>query len=363
MWDIASGLARKLTNILQELESAMTMTIANPDTKEVVFTQTKRSFSMHTTLLSSISGLVSVFSMFTITTASAQADNSRVRAIHDAFMQRDFASMTALTKSVLMGNAPRYVEENLLRLTAAAFKQNHGALPADWKLPSDIQNFRVVVGNRQMESSQSYRVRVTVDVPSKAFFSQIKITKYPDVLVLDTASGAGVRRVDEDLEDGKVKVNVIGQNTPEPVREGLYFFHLETTDGRKSDGWFLMSDHVPLETPKIVSPAVGETLSTGRPSFTWRSLTRRDPDETLSLAFSLGKTTADGTGWKSLFETYEHHAFSTQLTLGEGLASQAPVLENGRYTVVVNYMQTRKFGDMYLKKESMTSRSFYVDRK
>lgn len=288
--------------------------------------------------------------------AASPLDNA-----HEAYVKGDFAKLTTEIREALK-EQDAVVTRNALALLAKAYEVRGGAgLPVDWKLPPEIREMKVAVSRVHSPQSDEYGIEIRGAQTEKGMIRQLQLVRYPDHVVLDKQRGVGEWTEELDPDNGP-EYELDGARSAGPVPEGLYLVNLELKTGAVTRGWVIVSDLVSTETPVVTAPFVGQTFSTGNPSFRWTDF--RSPQykshelRTLWLGVARPSPT-----WTEVWSHFFVHPRLTETTIGlDPEAHGAKALENGRYTFYVNYKESRRLGDVLMQRKSVTATPFFVKK-
>ena len=279
-------------------------------------------------------------------------------AAHKAYLENDFQTTTKEVVSALKSERGD-VRSNALALWRNAL-MNHAKsnIPVDWHLPSEIMNMNVDLSYTSVQDRLGYDFRVKGEMKGLGTLVQLQILQYPSKVVLDKQGGIG--NWDEKLSEEGAHFELKGKRTQDPIPEGLYLINIETSNGGRTNGWFIVSDMTSTDTPKILSPSYGEILRTGNPTIKWNDFRSPEYKDTDLSSHSLWIETEETN--EPQWQFYQFNGHATQSTvgsdpLGKGVAS----LANGSYFMVLSYNEGRKFGDLRLRRTSKAMTTFHVN--
>lgn len=294
---------------------------------------------------------------------AATATNS-ISEAHKAYLERDFGEMTKQMKAALM-EAPgdQVILENVLGLYSKAFDlMGDKGLPTDWYLPDEISHFRVSVRVRE-NTRRHYSIGVGGHLQEAGLISQLQLIQYPDRIILDKTAGIGNW---EETNPKEPEFNFRAEGSRRPVESGLYLLKVELTNGKRVDGWFIVDPNLnSSDAPVVHSPKDQQVFITDQPTFRWQDF--RSPEnrgyETRGLWIGVSRSEPPQYEWQELWYLWQRPIVITEATIGkshDGVGVEA--LENGNYVFVVNFIERKKFGDIYLSRDSQTQKNFKVKK-
>ena len=184
---------------------------------------------------------------------SAFALESKLSDAHRAYAESNFSEMVSAVKSVLMDEQySQFERSNALKLWSEAHKQNNH-LPSDWRLPNSIKKLKVSVQRRDSEGSIRYDFKVKGDTSKGDLIEQLQVIKYPNLVIIDKKAKVYEEWEDE-IWDGTPEFKVQSLKQRERFEQGLYLLNIDTKDGEKVRGWFVITDENSSATPEILSP-------------------------------------------------------------------------------------------------------------
>ncbi len=288
---------------------------------------------------------------------------TEVVAAHESFLGGDFNQMGVNIKRALMAYPDDAgIKKDMLELFNRAYQlRGDGAITPDFKLPREVT--WGTVGSRKVlrvESGETrYRVNAWFETALGSPVEQLRIVRYPNVVVLDRQAGIG--EFTDGQEDGKPTLNAYSDYTNGPNPEGLYLLELTLKGGAPTQGWFIFANNTPPDSPEVLVPVPHQVFTTPTPTFQWpdfvssyyRSFEQRKTLVTATLQ-SQGPIEND---W-----IMNRKAGFTQARVGdvgEGI-SGAKQLKPGDYRFQLIYRERHHFGDLSIGRETATQIPFSV---
>jgi hypothetical protein len=305
-----------------------------------------------------------VLGLLSASCAMAQPASESLQNAHKAFVAGHMKAMVQHITTVLQsGDGPE--SKNALKLMNKALEVNNGNLDADFPLPEEIEGMRVFVSRRSSEYDDTYRVGMKISSKVQIGVTQMKLVRYPDTVVADKQAKIGKweENYDEKYKEYSFKVSGVKQN--DPIQEGLYFIQLELTNGKKADGYVILTDMNASTLPELQSPYVGEVYKTAVPTFKFKNYFSPEykPNERRNLSLGIGQ---DLTEWKDVWEiwvpipTLEQTTVCAKPSEGE-VSTECNHLEDGKYSLYLNYQERRRYSNkIQLSREASISRAFSV---
>lgn len=294
--------------------------------------------------------------------ASGGPPQTALEAAHLAFLDRDYPHMTEAIRTVLADPATDAVtRQNVLGLLARAYEDADGRLPADWTPPEGVTNLRLSQLRRQEPDDVSFKVELMGDVAERDTLTQVRLVRHPDDVVLDRQLKRGDWEVDLD-DDGTLTFS-LERDRVEPLQEGLYLIELERKDGRRTTGWTIVSDLASTASPRVDSPAIGQTFTTGNPELRWEDFRspQAKPFEVHKLHVYVVKLTPQAPGWDLRWGLYLDNPLVHDAVVGKTASAHGvAALEPGMYWLGVTYLDQRSLGPVRLRRGSRTARQFHV---
>ncbi len=280
------------------------------------------------------------------------SDDSLGRA-HHAYLKGDFKTMTAEVRETLKGNDPT-ASKNAIELVEKAYETSGGNLPCDWKLPPGVKAMRIALKHHHRPERDDFALKISGAAPH-GLIKNLRLTRYPDTVMLDKATSLGEWAEEDDLEDGP-EYSLDGPRGNEPAAEGLYLVDIELASGSVTHGWFILSGMLSSETPSVAVPSVGQSFSTVNPTLRWQNFRSPEyrPFERRGLWLGVAQMDPPSFQWKLAWSKWLADPELTEITVGP------KALDKGRYFFYVAYSEKRGFGDLRLGRESVTVTPFTV---
>ncbi len=290
--------------------------------------------------------------------------SSPLETAQKAYLERDYATMsTAMRKALESPRTGPVERENLFGLLAATYQaRGYEGIPADWKLPPEITKMKIVV-NRILRDLPRYSFRVQGETAAIGTIRQLRVTRYPDQVVLDRKAGLG--EWEERLnEDGDAEYELCGARTQAPVAAGLYLLRIELASGSAVDGWFILDPEVnSTESPALSSPSYGQQFTTTRPMFSWADFRspQYKPFERRTVWMAVTRADPPAYDWDVHWSFYADAPTLTDITVGAAPGEHlAKPLTTGNYAFYLNYQERRRFGDLILVRASAALHPFSI---
>jgi hypothetical protein len=276
---------------------------------------------------------------------------------HAAYLERDFPKLTKEIVAALKSDQFD-VRKNALDLWRSALETNSsGNIPVDWKLPSEILKMNLDLSYISIQDRLEYDFRVKGEMQEIGSLSQLQIIQFPSKVILDKKAGIG--KWDEQVTEKGAHYELKSKRSRNPIPEGLYLINIVTSNGHSTNGWFIVSDLVSSDTPKMIFPKYGDTVRTGNPTIKWNDFTSPEykSSERKSHSVWIAKEDTNEKQW----DFYQFDGHITQTTVGrDPLGNGVESLANGTYFMVLNYNESRQFGDLRMRRSSKTMTSFHV---
>jgi hypothetical protein len=286
---------------------------------------------------------------------------------HESFLRKDMRSVALNLKELFQDTrADETEKKNGLALLEKAYAYRNGSgIPVDWRLPVEITKLKATVIYFRKPHEENYGFKVAGTAVALGTVKQLKVTRYPDQVVLDKQAKVGEWEEEVDPDDGP-SFELDGPHSVKPVEEGLYLVHMELANGNNFDAWFILSNMASTDTPVVRTPCVGETFTTRNPTFKWEDF--KSPEyqghESRSIWMTAVKAEPPGFDWIQAWTMYEGDPIRTQATIGlekDGVGVKQ--LENGRYNFYLGYKEQRRFGELRLGRQSFTVTPFHIKAK
>lgn len=295
--------------------------------------------------------------------ADAKGPEGALARGHKAFLDKDYRSVTGAVRTVLEDQAAdATVRQNALELLGKAYGENAGKLPADWRLPAGVTNFKFKQMRKEQAEGIEYNHSLSLNAPTTEVIQNLRLVRFPDTVVLDRDANIGFWEVDQE-DDGTWTATMSADERREPLADGLYLFTIVLKNGTRTDGWFPLANLVSSASPKVSSPAVGETIRSANPTIRFEDFRspEYDPSERRDLGVSVGQLVGANYEWQERWSYYVTHPSLMETTVGrENDADGVSALEDGKYWLSLSFSEQRMFGELKLRRVSRTSRPFFV---
>lgn len=296
--------------------------------------------------------------------ASASPFTSLDKA-HEAYLKGDVSLMARHLRDTLTQNPPESVKRNALQLLESAYaKYPDRKIETDWQLPTEVRKLKFTQRRATHGDHSDYALKIAGNTAERNVIKQIQVVKYPNKVVLDKQAQLGEweETLEENPQEG-IYFELDGPSLEVPAAEGLYLVHLETNNGSKVDGWFILSDLASSKSPAVQVPAPNEIFTTGNPTFRYEDFVSPEYKETewRSGWFAVIKMEAPHYNWTPVWTVFTMDLPRTHLTIGkEEDAVGVSSLVSGNYRFYAAYKEQRKFGPMQLGRQSVSSVPFKV---
>lgn len=284
---------------------------------------------------------------------------------HQNFLTNHFKEMAENIRDVLKDkNADENQKKNALALLEKTYTSRSGsAIPVDWKLPTELKKLKISVRHgRHNQEADNYRIVVAGTLQEKGIIRDLRITRYPDVVMLDKGKKMGEWIETIDPDEGP-SYEFEGPEHNQPIPEGLYLLDIELANGKTTQGWVILNNLLASETPKLTVPALGQTFTTANPVMKFEDF--RSPEyqsfEQRGLWLGVARFNPPDYKYDEVWSYYEQHPNRTEATIGAEPGSVgASKLENGKYYFIVSFKESRRFGDIRLDRQAVTAYPFFV---
>jgi hypothetical protein len=304
--------------------------------------------------------------------AQSQADRkpilsfgAEIRAAHEAFLENRLLDMNRGLKAALM-KAPD--DEGLLQntsklLRAARKRAGNEALPVDWRLPTEVSYLKLAV-NRISFDRPAYRMQMNLDVPNEEDLEQVKLTRYPEDVIIDKVGSIGEMSVEEGA-NGESFFWFGTDYEGDAPKDGLYLLDIKIKDKPLVQGWVILNDLVASQSPRVFSPAPGTVVRDSHPTFDFENF--RTPEyvqgqrRNLSLRVRVSQPGSEmPPRWEAKVEepALTRATLGVAPTVGEGLEE----LSDGDHRLHVIYEERMNFGPVLLGRQAASVVPFRVRR-
>jgi hypothetical protein len=272
---------------------------------------------------------------------------------HTLLLEKNYLGMTLAMRDALKASAnDRDVVQNVGQLLVAAAADSADPLPVDWKIPAGMSGVKITQSRRERANgSVGWKMRIQGDLAAPGSVSQIQMIRYPNEVVLDKHTSVG--EWIEDKWQAQDYFSFTTKSQREAFADGLYLLNITMTNGAGVQGWFILSNLRATTAPEVLTPRGGDIVRTGTPTLSWEnwySTQYRSSD--IRGAFVSVKSVSESGEWTDQWQ----RSFSSRDSIptssivgheGDGV----PSLNPGPYIVVLNYHESRPFGDLRLRRE------------
>jgi len=289
----------------------------------------------------------------------ASGTTPSLAAAHDAYLRSDLAALSASVKEALK-DPDEGVRRNALELIEKAYADGR-RIPADWKLPREVPKMKVAVRRMHRVDGDGYDMRLYGNMVQPKMITQLQLVKYPDQVVLDLAKGIGTWEESFDPEDGP-EFELDGPRYPSAPEEGLYLLNIETRTGAKVAGWVILSGLNSTATPQIAVPTPNQVFETATPTFRWTDFRspQYHPEERRTLWIGVGESATPESEWKNVYSLFEEGPSRESVEVGSAPGTGPTRLSPGRHVFYLDYKESRRFGDLSVRRESAVIVPFFV---
>lgn len=285
-----------------------------------------------------------------------------LQAAHEAYLEGDL-DRTILSVKEALKSKNEDVRSNALELWKQTLVQHPNERQhADWSLPADVTKMVVNEIYAVRPDDDGYEMRVKGELAKSGAMTQLQLIRYPNEVILD--KNAGIGRYTETIVTGKVTYELKRDRQRHPFAEGLYLLNITTADGKLTQGWFIMAGLAATAAPKIQTPTQGETFTTGNPTFKWSDFRSPQYQASESRIFYLWINEKNSNSDVDLCSADQDDPTITQLTVGKDAGPGClNALAPGEYHLGIIYGESRKFGDIVLRRSARSVALFRVKPK
>ncbi len=288
-----------------------------------------------------------------------------IQKAHEAYLRRDGVELiTAVKLALEQADDQNAIKKNMLGLyTAAARNGLLKNVKLNWLLPKELTyaGFESTRRYRVENGKVVYYFALSVGVQSETELEQLQIIRYPDHVILDRAAQIGKWEITSDSKETHFYAN--SPQTSSPNEEGLYFFNIKVKDQPMVQAWFIFANKNSSATPIINNPKSAQTLSDGRPVFSWNSFLSPEYKQGEEIRIDVRVNRAGGDEPKvAQFRMIDSKA--TSYKFGDATAVKIingpDQLTIGDYSISLTYREIEKFGGLQLKRTSSTKVPFTI---
>lgn len=249
------------------------------------------------------------------------------------------------------------VTGNAFGLLRQVINNESTSAPPDTKLPPELSYFMIQVRRDLVRNGQvQYTLDMRASQKTTAQISMMKLSYFDGDTLLDSATGLG--KVTRETIGQEKSYKITRHYLSSAPAEGPVEIFVNFDNGRSWHGWAPLTDLVASTSPEILYPRENEIIDTGTPTFTWI--------DTVSPEF---KSWEKPSYWADIYDyrqdpwidLVQKDSYNSD-GLPEITVPAAKELANGSYGFVVNHGETRKFGDIRLRRAGVTFRGFTVQK-
>lgn len=249
------------------------------------------------------------------------------------------------------------VTGNAFGLLKQVINNESTSTPPDTKLPPELSNLTIQVRRNLGRNGQvQYALDMKAYQNTTAQISMMKLSYFDGDTLLDSKTGVGT--IERETIDQKTSYKIKRSDLPSPPADGPVEIFVNFDNGRSWHGWAPLTDLVASTSPEVSFPRNNEIIHTGTPTLIWI--------DAVSPEF---KSWEKPSFWAAIYD-YRQDPWTELVTkdsynsdgLPEMTVPAAKELANGSYVFAVNHGETRKFGDIRLRRAGVTFRGFTVQK-
>lgn len=294
--------------------------------------------------------------------------NQSINKAHESYLEGDFRQTLMNIKTGLeQFDRDPIIKKNLLSLYANLLHSGKlKDLDLGWSLPEEISNLRLNI-HRETDEEVLYFLNFSGHIPESNSIKNLKITRFPDLVIFDKENKVGRFREYQDLNNAKLSFTARSQKTTLKVQPGLYNVDISTTKGNSAKIWFIIDDSMNASvSPEFKQFPKNKVFTNGLPHFSWSDLTTPEfhPKEGRELYFEISKNSGSS-NWESLWNIWENSPKTMKVELGKTkpeVTAQLP-LENGSYMALIQFMETTRLGSIKMSRRTTQIRDFKIETK
>ena len=297
-------------------------------------------------------------STFILSVASA---NEYVERAQNYFIQGHWTKMAEEIKHGLVTSDRPEVKENLINLLEKSYQVRDGKrVPVNWSLPEEIKYMKISVRRTDFTARNKirYDLQVSGDTTKLGVVSKLKVTAYPNTVVLEK-DGAQTFWEDKNY-GGYPGFYSSSSKGSTPVNEGLYLIEIELKNGKRTNGWFVLSNMATSNSVIVNKPSANHVYNLNKPIFSWDDFYSEfhKPFMQRRLSMWVGHFNSDN---EPLWQYRQRYPSTVEAKYGKNDEGNiiAPLSPN-KYYFAVQYQERKKFGDLHLAVVSKTVVPFEV---
>jgi len=290
--------------------------------------------------------------------------NNVLNQAHESYLEGDFRQ-TLMNIKIGLEQFDRdpIMKKNLLGLYADLLHTGKlKNIDLGWTLPPEVLNLRLSI-ERESDQDVLYFLTLSGDIMEENIVKSIKITRYPDLVVVDSENKIGRFREHRDQISSKLSFVARTQKTTLKTQPGLYTADITTKNGNSVKAWFIVDDSMNAS----VSPEfkkLSTNFKNGLPHFAWKELTTPEynPKEKRELYFEISKN-IEPSNWKAAWSIWESTPQTTEIQVGKTkpeLSNELP-LENGSYMALLQFIETTRLGNIRINRKTTQTSDFKIN--
>jgi hypothetical protein len=310
--------------------------------------------------------LIFLFFPFLVSAQSFVDTRTALGRAQQAYVSGNLKIMALNLRQALEQNPQdSVVKANALSLLAKAYENAGDAgIPVDWHLPDEIKFMDVGVKYTVRDEGR-YLLRVYGQTQHEHSVQQLQIIQFPDRVILDKKAGIGSWSDQQKIDSAGFSFELASDRSRQMIPGGLYLLNMTLNDGTQTRGWFIIEDTAnSTAAPRILSPAMDEVFHTPNPTFHWQNFVspQYQPFERRSLWLGISRSEPPDYKWDEVYGHYEAPPVVENWTINaNGDDNSLPNLSKGGYIFLIDYHERKKFGDLKITRDSVSSRSFRVN--
>lgn len=279
-----------------------------------------------------------------------------------AYLAGDFAAFvgaragaTGLLGCMRVSDDSPTLAQNAAALAVAGYAANGGALQGDFHLPKEIKQLRIVQRRNEDRNGVRYVVEFDGKLATAAHIRALKLTRYPDDIVLDRQDGRFEFK--EDADGFYLKRTL---ETPAP--EGLYKVSVQAEGGDSVEAWVPLVDWASDRSPTVTAPQLDGGPLSANPVLSWQAFSTGDRGYAQRGFYAeIIRSEAPDYAWQQVWKIDGNDRSATTAVVGkEPRGHGVGALTPGRYLFSLTYFERRAFGDLEISKASNARVVFHV---